>query len=200
MLGFEADARYRQARSQGWKRQVWSKLTGRSHRLFSLAEINAAGTAHACHAAGIRTVPVNRIQGSEGRSDDFDRDFNPLHGHSHRRWLRIAMARQQGVTLPPVELIQVGEIYFVRDGHHRVSVARAFGQAAVEAQVTVWQASGPLPWEASRDANAGRLSQAARDGRAKLQKRPQLGLRHLLGAAGVRTSVERSPQVKAGSL
>jgi hypothetical protein len=51
----------------------------------------------------------------------------------------VAQARQQGLSLPPVELTQVGEVYFVRDGHHRISVARALGQTDIEAEVRVWQ-------------------------------------------------------------
>jgi hypothetical protein len=50
-------------------------------------------------------------------------------------------------VLPPVVLVQVGDVYFVRDGHHRISVARALGQLDIEAEVTVWQVSGPLPWD-----------------------------------------------------
>ena len=61
--------------------------------------------------------------------------FRPLVNHTRDRWVSIAIARHQGINLPPVELIQVGEEYFVRDGHHRVSVAKTFGQATIEAQV-----------------------------------------------------------------
>jgi hypothetical protein len=49
--------------------------------------------------------------------------------------------------LPPVRLIQVGDVYFVRDGHHRISVAKALGQTEIDAVVSVWHAAGPLPWE-----------------------------------------------------
>jgi len=59
----------------------------------------------------------------------------------------IAAARQMGRTLPPVELIQIGDLYFVRDGHHRISVARGMGQEHIDAEVTVWEMGGPLPWE-----------------------------------------------------
>jgi hypothetical protein len=89
--------------------------------------------------AGIRTVPISKIRGSEGRSEDFDREFHPLRLHNQGRWLSVATARQRGVVLPPVELIQIGDIYFVRDGHHRISVAKAFGQEEIEAEVTVWE-------------------------------------------------------------
>jgi hypothetical protein len=64
------------------------------------------------------------------------------------RWLRVAAARDQGKVLPPVVLVQVGDVYFVRDGHHRISVARALGQLDIEAEVTVWHLSGPLPCDA----------------------------------------------------
>jgi hypothetical protein len=59
----------------------------------------------------------------------------------------VAEAMYMGVPLPPVHLIQVGDVYFVRDGHHRISVAKALGQTQIEANVTVWNVAGALPWE-----------------------------------------------------
>jgi hypothetical protein len=59
--------------------------------------------------------------------------------------------------LPPVVLVQVGDIYFVRDGHHRISVARALGQLNIDARVTVWEVNGPLLWEATTEASNPRL-------------------------------------------
>ena len=55
------------------------------------------------------------------------------------RWVRVATAMIQGLALPPIDIIQVGDQFFVRDGHHRVSVARALGQVEIEAHVTVWE-------------------------------------------------------------
>jgi hypothetical protein len=95
---------------------------------------------------GSRTVPIEQIRGSQERASDFDRDFNPLQNHTRDRWVSIAVARQRGKALPPVSLVQVGDLYFVLDGHHRISVARALGQRDIEARVTVWQVEGPLPW------------------------------------------------------
>jgi len=92
-------------------------------------------------------VSIRDIRGSEGRCGDFDADFRPLQGHTRDRWVGIATAREMGKTLPPVELIQIGDLYFVRDGHHRISVAQAMGQEAIEAEVTAWKVVGPLPWE-----------------------------------------------------
>jgi hypothetical protein len=127
-------------------------LTGRSRRLLKLATVKETCSVTARHYAGMETVPLISIRGSEGRPGDFDCDFNPLKDHNAHRWVSIAAARHLGALMPPVDLIQVGDIYFVRDGHHRISVARALGQQEIEAEVTVWQADGPLPWEPSRDA------------------------------------------------
>jgi hypothetical protein len=98
---------YTHARSRGWRSQVWSALTGRSHCLLPLAKVDAASTVHARRYARPQTVPISQIRGSEGRSKNFDRDFNPLQSHTKDRWLSIAGALRQGRVLPPVELIQV---------------------------------------------------------------------------------------------
>jgi hypothetical protein len=90
---------------------------------------------------------IEQIRGSAARSADFDSLFYPSQGHSQKRWVSIAAARMMAFVLPPVELIQVGDSYFVRDGHYRISVARALGEEYIEAEVTVWQVSQPLPGE-----------------------------------------------------
>jgi hypothetical protein len=61
------------------------------------------------------------------------------------RWLSVARALEKGVALPPVELIQLGDRYFVRDGHHRISVARAMRQDEIEATVTVLELGAASP-------------------------------------------------------
>ena len=99
------------------------------------------------HYLGTRTVAIDEIKGSESRAEDFDTSFHPLNGRSMYRWVNVAVARKSGVAMPPVELIKVGDEYFVRDGHHRISVARAFGQLFIEAQVITWNAQPPYPWE-----------------------------------------------------
>jgi hypothetical protein len=118
--------------------KLWLTLTRQSSYLLNLAEIAASETAGNRYSAGRQEVPIRQIQGSQGRCHDFDRNFYPLEEHLKSRWLRVAMAWQLGIALPPVELIQLGEIYFVRDGHHRISVARALGQTEIEAEVRVW--------------------------------------------------------------
>lgn len=98
--------------------------------------------------AGIQNVNIDQIRGSIDRTGDFDRSFHPLDDRLRSRWINIAMARSQFTPLPPVSLVQVGNLYFVEDGHHRISVARALGESIIDAEVTVWDVHGPLPWEA----------------------------------------------------
>jgi hypothetical protein len=138
-------ALYDRALEKGRRGQLWAGLTGHSRELLCLEEISHDCTVQARSAGGTHTVAIAQICGSEGRVADFDRDFNPLQDHTRDRWLSIASALQRGRTLPPVALIQVGDRYFVRDGHHRISVARALGQKAIEATVEVWRVDSPLP-------------------------------------------------------
>jgi hypothetical protein len=88
------------------------------------------------HYLGIRSISIDRIKGSEGRSRDFDSSFNPIHERTRSRWLSVAKARLAGLVLQPIQITQVGEIYFVRDGHHRISVARALGEKYIDAEIT----------------------------------------------------------------
>ena len=84
-------------------------------------------------------TPITAIQGSDGRADDFDVHFRPLNPALRRRWVDLAVEYERGVSFPPVELVQVEDVYFVRNGHHRISVAKAFGQCEIEAVITVWE-------------------------------------------------------------
>jgi hypothetical protein len=81
---------------------------------------------------GLRAIEVEAVVGSVDRHADFDRDFRPKSEHLNPRWLNI----ESGRTIPPIQVIRVGGVYFVKDGNHRVSVARHRGQAFLEAEVT----------------------------------------------------------------
>jgi len=87
---------------------------------------------------GTRTVSLEKITGSLNKAADFDVDFRPLQRHSEYRWVKVATAMLRGIHLPPIELIQVGDTYYVKDGHHRISVARALSHMYLDAVVTVW--------------------------------------------------------------
>jgi hypothetical protein len=88
------------------------------------------------HSAGLKVVPLDQIVGSVDRGRDFDRRFRPTSGRLRSRWEQIAAAARRGESFPPIDLVRVGELYFVRDGHHRVSVARALGRTDIDAYVT----------------------------------------------------------------
>jgi hypothetical protein len=117
----------------GLAHQLWGKLSGHSTALHTLTHTPVDQPA--CGPRRIISIPVESIVGSESRSADFDHHFNPLKAHLLQRWVSIALARRNGVALPPVELLQDGNEYYVRDGHHRISVAKMLGQLEIEAVI-----------------------------------------------------------------
>jgi hypothetical protein len=85
---------------------------------------------------GLRTIPLDSIVGTvERRRGEFDRQFRPASAGVRGRWESIATARRRGQEMPPIDVYRVGDLHFVEDGHHRVSVARAVGDTHIEARV-----------------------------------------------------------------
>ena len=85
---------------------------------------------------GTKVIPLDAIVGSVDNVRDFDRRFRPTSARSRQRWERLARASRTGEVIPPIDVYQVGDYYFVSDGHHRVSVARSMGVDLIEARVT----------------------------------------------------------------
>src|SRR5438093_6115861 len=85
---------------------------------------------------GLRAIPLDSILGTVDRRSGFDREFRPTTSRVRTRWERIAAAVRRGDPLPPISVYRIGEVHFVRDGHHRVSVARALGRHDIDAFVT----------------------------------------------------------------
>ena len=85
---------------------------------------------------GTQLIPIANIVGSVGRYRDFDRAFLPLSGADAERWKRLDVALNELRNLPPIDVYKIGDVYFVRDGNHRVSVAIANGLTSIEANVT----------------------------------------------------------------
>jgi hypothetical protein len=137
---------FNQARARAAGVRIKHALLRRKSELLALDAI-AAHQVRSRSYGGLQDVAIDQICGSMDRIGDFDLRFHPLDDRLRGRWINIAMARFQAVPLPPVKLVQVGCCYFVEDGHHRISVARALGEAAIDAEVTVWDVHGPLPWE-----------------------------------------------------
>jgi hypothetical protein len=125
-----------------------NRITHCTSRLYDLNVLKSSLSLRGSFYAGIQVVSLSSIIGSEGKTGDFDMEFHPLKETSRERWVGMAMAYLSCLPLPPVQLIQIGDAYFVRDGHHRISVSRAFGQTSIDAEVIAWQAAPPFPWQA----------------------------------------------------
>jgi hypothetical protein len=85
---------------------------------------------------GLETIPLGSIVGTVDRTHDFDRRFRPTTPRVRGRWQRIAAAQRRGESFPPISVYRVGDLHFVRDGHHRVSVAKSLGREDIDAYVT----------------------------------------------------------------
>ena len=140
---YQAVDLYEHTFQQGRWHQVGAMLRGQTARLLNLATVVGDKPINAHPCVGTQTVPIRQIRGSEGRRSDFDDAFHPVRMHTKERWQGIARALLQGGRLSPVNLIRLGDIYFVRDGHHQISVARALGQQEIDAIVTVWEVTTP---------------------------------------------------------
>lgn len=130
-----ARADFSRARFKAFVNSIWSLIQGQPNQLLSYDEIKEKLRVGGPIYRGVQTVPVKQIVGSLNRYHQFDRAFLPTQTETAERWQRINRAFYNDVSLPPVVLYQVGEVYFVVDGHHRVSVAREQGQIFIEAEV-----------------------------------------------------------------
>jgi hypothetical protein len=130
---------FRSALGKGRRARWLARLRGKEKETYlpCLGEVLLNRIIIGQHYNGIETVALAKIIGSEGRKGDFDRAFRPLKEESLTRWQSIALALLEDKVLPPLELIRIGDEYFVRDGHHRISVARSLGQSSIEAQISV---------------------------------------------------------------
>jgi hypothetical protein len=142
--GTDLRERFAHARRQAFWNGLQAWVTGRPNRLLSWDEARDKLGLRGRLDLGLQTVPVDRVVGSVGRYEDFDRAFMPLKDNVQERWLSIAGALYDGAGLPPVQLVKAGDVYFVVDGNHRVSVARERGIASLEARVVEVETRVPL--------------------------------------------------------
>ncbi len=134
-LASRVRADYTRARGKAFLNRVWAILSGRPTTLLSYDEVKEKLHVGGPIYRGVRTVRVDQIVGSLNRYQDFDRAFLPTQDQTANRWQRVNRAFYEEVSLPPVVLYKVGEVYFVVDGHHRVSVAREQKQEFIDAEV-----------------------------------------------------------------
>jgi hypothetical protein len=126
---------FQRARFKAFMHRVIGALSGQPSTLLSYDEIKEKLRVGGPIYRGVKTVRVDQIAGSLNRYHEFDRVFLPASDKLAERWQRVNRAFYEEVSLPPVVLYKVGEVYFVVDGHHRVSVARKQGQIYIEAEV-----------------------------------------------------------------
>ncbi len=127
---------FNKARGRATIGKVLNYLTPEKQDLLSLQDVRKLLKPRSESYKGMKAVPVDRIIGSEGRYKDFNKAFLPKFEHSRGRWQSIDKAHITDVILPPIKLYEIGGVYFVRDGNHRVSVARHQGVHAIDAEVT----------------------------------------------------------------
>lgn len=130
-----SDLKFSQAISRGFYEELTGWFTRRSRRLIPFEEVKEKLDLWFVTDIGIQTVRLDAIIGSQGRYQNFTRHFFPKDESLRNRWKDIDGVLASGKTLPPVTLYKVCEAYFVKDGHHRISVARAKKQDAIEAKI-----------------------------------------------------------------
>jgi len=129
-----------------------SRLTGRSNQLLSFSDVARRLHISGGSDLGLQDIPLDSIVGSVGRYEDFTRRFLPRQNRDLTRWARVkglVTGNPQG--LPPIEVYKVGEVYFVKDGHHRVSVARMLKASHIQAYVTEVRIKVPITADVSPD-------------------------------------------------
>jgi len=119
-------------------------VRGRQNDLLPFEDVRSRLFIRGQYDRGVQSVPVAKIVGSQGRATDFDRFFRPMNNATEQRWKSIMHARYRDVELPPIELYKLSDIYFVRDGNHRVSVARRQGAVELDAYVIELTTDVPL--------------------------------------------------------
>lgn len=131
------DADFANARRRAFLKALLALLLNRPIHLLSFQDVQ--GSLDEEVYRGIRTVEFARIVGSVNRYQDFDRSFRPIRISCAERWKRVDRAHYESIELPPPILLKVGDVYFVYDGHNRVSVARLHGMECIQAEVVEYQ-------------------------------------------------------------
>jgi hypothetical protein len=142
----QSDRDFSRARRKAFLRRIGAYLRRdpASNQLLSFDEVKGALGAISQVYLGLREVPVSKIVGSVGRHRDFDRAFLPSKPDLATRWRRIDEIMHREEELPPVSLYKIGDAYFVKDGNHRVSVARQQGVEMIDAEVIELRSRVPV--------------------------------------------------------
>lgn len=132
------------ARMKAFWRRVLAWMKGEKNELLPFDVVKERFPIRGQHDIGMQEVPIKNIVGSLGRYGDFDRAFLPKQTRTKTRWTNIDKAHIRQEALPAIELFKIGDAYFVKDGNHRVSVARERGQEFIDAHVIEIEIPVPL--------------------------------------------------------
>lgn len=127
--------RFRRSVSKAWYVDRWGRMRGKATDLVPFEAVAQRLQMRQQMPRGIQLIPLAQIVGSVGRVPDFTRGLLPRSHIDGDRWVQIAEAFAAMESVPPIELFQIGTVYFVRDGHHRISVAKVNGLQEIEANV-----------------------------------------------------------------
>jgi len=144
MVDEQINADYDRAHRKAFLRSVMSHVRRQPNSLIPYREVRNRVTVERETYRGMQAVLVSEIVGSVDRFRDFDRAFFPKQRHTAGRWKSIDRAFHSEIRLPPIQLYKVGDVYFVKDGNHRVSVAREHGVAFIDAEVIEAHVRVPL--------------------------------------------------------
>jgi len=131
--------------------RILALLRAQKAEMLSLGDVRSLLKPESETYRGMQVVPIAKIVGSEGRYKDFDKAFLPRHDKLMKRWMRVDVAHYANVILPPIKLFEIGGAYFVRDGNHRVSVAKARGAEFIDAEVISLSTEIAITADMSRD-------------------------------------------------
>lgn len=191
----DAQSDFGRARRRELGARLGSRLRGEPddvNVILPFDEVVAALGRRSERSVGLETIELDSIVGTVDRTREFDRSFRPTSGNVKLRWQRIAEAVRRGEPMPPIDVYRIADMHFVRDGHHRVSVARQLGLEVVEAYIT------EIVTEVGADAGV-RLEDLALKGHERLffervplpsELRPRIGLSQGSWYAGLAEGVE----------
>ncbi len=147
----QAESDFSKARHKAWIQSLKSVVNPEAGQLLSFHDIKSLLKPGAEKYLGMQVIAIKNIAGSEDRYQDFSRHFFPKKEHLRNRWMSIDKAHLTDVILPPIKLFKLGDMYFVRDGNHRVSVARSQGVMSIDAEVIELTAEITVKKTATRD-------------------------------------------------
>ncbi len=141
----QAKEDFNRARNKAFIHELQNLLAPDKKKLLSFHDVKKILKPKNEVYVGMQSVPIEKIVGSEGRYRDFDKHFLPKSAYLRQRWERVDEAHLSDVTLPPIQLYEIGNMYFVRDGNHRVSVAKAQGVEFIDAEIISLKSEILLP-------------------------------------------------------